>query len=275
MAKVLAIANQKGGVGKTTTAFNISAGLALKNYKVLVIDTDPQGNLSTCLGVREPDHLDVTLSDILTGLAEGKDISKLNEIYINSAEGIDYVAGNITLSGVENNLLNVMSRERILKDYVDRVKEDYDYVIIDCSPSLGILTINALMASDSVIIPCQAHYLSIKGLEQLTKTISQVRRHLNPDLYIEGILLTMVDNRSKFTKDIVKVIRENYEGHVNVFNSEIPLTVRATESTMEGKSLFLHDKNNKATTAYRELVKEVIDNNGINRNAKKVKGVER
>ena len=274
MAKVIAIANQKGGVGKTTTAFNLSAGLALKNNKVLVIDTDPQGNLSTCLGVREPDLLQISLSDVLTKLSKGEDISALNEIYINSVEGIDFVAGNITLSAVENNLLNVMSRERILKDYVDSVKDDYDYVIIDCSPSLGILTINALMASDSVIIPCQAHYLSVKGLEQLTKTISQVKRHLNPNLCIEGILLTMVDNRSKFTKDIVKVIRGNYDGHVNVFESEIPLTVRATESTLEGKSLFLHDKNNKATSAYRNLVKEV-EENGFNRNAKKVINMER
>ena len=255
--KVIAIANQKGGVGKTTTAVNLGIGLASEGKKVLLIDADPQASLTASLGYVEPDEIKVTLATVM--------LDKINEEELGVAEGIlhhkedvDLLPSNIELSGLEVSLINVMSREMILKAYVDELRPFYDYIIIDCMPSLGMMTINALVASDSVLIPVQAAYLPVKGLEQLIHTISKVRRRLNRKLVIEGILLTMVDCRTNYAKDITTQVHEMYGKDIGIFESIIPLSVRAAETSAEGKSIFAHDPKGKVTGAYRVLTQEVM-----------------
>jgi chromosome partitioning protein len=257
MAKVIALANQKGGVGKTTTTANLGIGLANQGKKVLLIDADAQGSLTESLGYT-PDKLSVTLFTMMTKMLDDSPISQ-NEGILKHAEGVDLMPANIELSGMEVSLVNTMSREIVLRDYVDHVKSDYDYILIDCMPSLGMLTINALTAADSVIVPVQAHYLPLKGLEQLLKTISKVRKQINPHLNIDGILLTMVDNRTNFSKEISTLLRETYGGRLRIFQSEIPLSIRAAEISAEGVSIYTHDPKGKVAQAYEALTKEVLD----------------
>lgn len=199
--KVIAITNQKGGVGKTTTAVNLGTGLVRQGKRVLLIDTDPQASLTLSLGVTKPDELNSTITNVMTNVVEDKDISPGYGI-ITSLEGVDLMPANIELSGIEIRLVNEMSRERVLKHYVDTVRQNYDYILIDCMPSLGMMTLNALCAADSVIIPTQPEFLSAKGLEQLLATIGRIRRHINPELKIDGILMTMTDSRTRFTRGL-------------------------------------------------------------------------
>lgn len=220
--RVIAIANQKGGVGKTTTTSNLGIGLARQGKRVLLIDADAQGSLTASLGYREPDKLDITLANV---------------------KGVDLMPGNIELSGVEVSLVNVMSRETVLRSYIEEQRSRYDYILIDCMPSLGMLTINAVAAADSILIPVQAAYLPVKGLEQLIKTIGKVKRQINPRLEIEGILMTMVDSRTTYARDISKLLIENYGSRVRIFNSRIPMSVRAAEISAEGTSIYKHDSN--------------------------------
>lgn len=249
--------NQKGGVTKTTTCANLGIGLAQSGKKVLLVDNDPQGSLSISLGYPQPDELPVTLAT-----AMGKVMSELpiipQEGILHHTEGVDLMPANIELSGIEVSLVNTMSRETILKQYLDSIKSQYDYVILDCAPSLGMLTINALAAADSVLIPVQAQYLPAKGLEQLLQTINKVRRQINTKLEIDGILLTMVDNRTNYAKDMSALLRETYGSKIKVFASDIPHSVRAAEISAEGKSIFAHDPSGKVAEAYRELTKEVL-----------------
>jgi len=259
MCKVIAVANQKGGVGKTVTCVNLGIGLVREGKKVLLIDADPQGSLSISLGEQEPDELDCSLASIMMNIINDESFDVFDGILCHE-EGVDFLPGNIELSGLEVTLINVIGRETILKQYVEQVRTLYDYIIIDCKPSLGMLTINALACADTVLVPVQAAYLSVKGLLQLVKTIARVKKQLNPKLSFEGILLTMVDNRTNYAKDITAHVHEVYSPYVRVFNAEIPMSVRAAEISMEGSSLYVYDPKGKAACAYTALTKEVMSN---------------
>ena len=259
MCKVIAIANQKGGVGKTTTTSNLGIGLAKQGKKVLLIDADAQGSLTASLGIREPDRLEITLATIMSNIINDEEESPEYGI-LKHEEGIDFMPGNIELSGLETSLVNVMSRETVLRTYIEQQKDRYDYILIDCMPSLGMITINAFACADSILIPVQAAYLPVKGLEQLIKTIGKVKRQINPKLEIEGILLTMVDNRTNYAKDISILLIENYGSRVKIFKESIPMSVRAAEISAEGVSIYQHDPNGKVASAYQSLTEEVLGN---------------
>ena len=257
MCKVIAIANQKGGVGKTTTTSNLGIGLAKQGKKVLLIDADAQGSLTASLGIREPDRLEITLATIMASIINDEEIKPEYGI-LRHEEGVDFMPGNIELSGLETSLVNVMSRETVLRTYIEQQKDRYDYILIDCMPSLGMITINAFACADSILIPVQAAYLPVKGLEQLIKTIGKVKRQINPKLEIEGILLTMVDNRTNYAKDISALVVENYGSKVRIFENSIPMSVRAAEISAEGVSIYEHDPNGKVASAYQSLTEEVL-----------------
>ena len=259
MGKIIAISNQKGGTGKTTTTVNLGIGLANEGKKVLLIDYDAQGSLTQCLGYPNPDELSVTISSLMEKVIREQPVLE-NEGILHHKEGVDFIPANIELSGMETALVNIMSRERVLKDYLATVKDNYDYVLIDCTPSLGMLTINALTAANEVIIPVQSHFLPAKGLEQLLGTVAKVKRQINPALKINGILLTMVDGRTNLARDISRLIRNTYGNHIKVFKTEIPLSIKAAETSAVGKSIYSYDKNGRVADAYRNLTREVMNN---------------
>ena len=257
-AKIIAICNQKGGVGKTMTTVNLGIGLAKEGKRVLVIDADPQGDLTTCLGWKNGDELQTTLADLMNKTLTERPIGK-GEGILHHEEGVDFIPANIELAGLETSLVNVMSREMVLRQYICGIKKQYDYILIDCMPSLGMITINALVAADRVLIPVEAAYLPVKGLQQLIKTIGRVHRKLNPELSIMGILFTKVDRRTNFAKDIAAQIREVYGNKIHIFANCIPMSVRAAETTAEGKSIYLHDPKGIVAEGYHYLTGEVLD----------------
>ena len=253
--KTIALANQKGGVGKTTTAASLGIGLSRQGKKVLLIDADAQGNLTQMLGWPQPDELSPTLSTLMEKIIAELPITP-DEGILHHPSGVHLVPANIELSALEVTLVNTMSRETVLRQYLSTVAERYDYALIDCMPSLGMLTINALTAADSVIIPVQAQYLPAKGLEQLLRTITRVKRQLNPKLEVDGIVLTMVDSRTTLAREINALVRKTYGGHV--FASEIPRSIKAAEISVENKSIYDHDRSGKAALAYENLTREVL-----------------
>ena len=259
MSKVISVCNQKGGCGKSNVSVNLAAALVKEGQKVLVVDSDPQGSCTISLGFPMPDEMDYTLADIMLQVVNGEE-PDIDRAILHQEEGIDLVPANIALSGLEVSLVNVMSREMILKEFIDKVRDRFDTVIIDCMPSLGVMTINALVAADSVIIPTSTAYLPGKGLQQLLATIGKVKRQLNKNLKIEGILLTMVDLRTVYARDMMNVVLKTYGTGtgVGVFESFIPYSVRAAESSAEGVSIFRHDPDGKVAAAYMDFGKELV-----------------
>ena len=250
MAYILTLANQKGGVGKTTTAVNLAAFLGKKKKKVLVIDLDPQGNATSGLGI-DKSELETTIYDVLVNEDPIAD-----SIWESSADNVSICPTNINLAGAEIELVNVMSREQVLKNALMPVKDDYDYIIIDCPPSLSILTINALTTSDGIIIPIQGEYYALEGLTQLVDTINIVKKKLNKNLSILGVVLTMFDRRTQLTRQVEEEV-SNYFGD-KVFNTQIPRNVRLAEAPSHGVAILDYDKSSKGAKAYESLATEVI-----------------
>ena len=256
--RVIAVANQKGGVGKTTTTFSLGVALSKMGKKVLLVDADPQGDLTTYMGWYEQDKLPLTLADLMEQSMNDEPI-RAKEAILHHKENVDLIPSNLDLSAMEMSLVNAMSREYTMRNCLSEVKKDYDYIILDCMPSLGMVTINALASADSVIIPIQSQYLAAKGMTHLLKTISKVKRQINPDLKVDGALLTLVDKRTNLSKEMKVQLQENYRSLLKLFDTQIPLAIKTAESTSRGKSIFTYDKNSKVAEAYSSFAKEVVD----------------
>lgn len=256
-AKVIAICNQKGGVAKTTTTANLGVALAKQGKSVLVVDADPQGDLTTSLGWTDTDNLAFTLSDVMKKVIMDEPILS-EEGILHSAEGIDLMPSNLDMCAMETSLVNVMNRERTLSKYLDVMRNHYEYILIDCPPSLGMITINVLTGADSVIIPVQANYLPAKGMSQLLKTVAKVKRYTNPELKVEGILLTLVDRRTNLPRDVENIIRQSYGSAIKIFNTQIPISVKAAKATEVGQSIFEYDPKGTVAEAYQSFTKEVM-----------------
>lgn len=256
--KVIAITNQKGGVGKTTTTFNLGVALAKQGKRVLVVDVDPQSNLTTYAGWYNEDELKYTLSDLMEQSMNDEEI-KIKDSILHHKENIDLIPSSLNLSALENALAYAMSREYTLRNCLSVVKDEYDYILLDCQPSLGMLTINALASADSVIIPVQCEYFALRGMTDLFKIINKVRRQINPTLKIDGALLTLVDKRTNLSKEIQNQIKDNYGSILKLYDTHIPRAVKTAESTSSGGSVFTYDKSGVVAEAYSSFAKEVLD----------------
>ena len=258
--KVISVSNLKGGCGKTMTVVSLSAGLAKQGKRVLCVDTDPQHSMTVSFGVKEPDKLTATLYTVMSNIINGTEFDITDGI-IRHSEGIDFLPANSALAKMELALAQLLiGRETVLRQYIEKVKQLYDYVVVDCAPSLDLLTVNTLAAANSVIIPVVPKFLDAKGLELLLKSIAQIQKQINPHLEIGGILFTMADRRAHFTREIISLVENAYGGNIKIFSKHIPRSVRAAESTAQGVSIFTYDPKGKVAAAYEVLVKEVLDN---------------
>lgn len=256
-AKVIALCNQKGGVGKTTTTVNLGVGLAAAGKRVLLIDADPQGSLSVSLGIGDADAEPDTLATVM--LHEmNREQYDVRSCIRHHEEGVDFLPANIELASVDVTMINTMSREYILTGVIARVKDEYDFILIDCMPSLGMLTVNALAAANSILIPVETKYLPIKGLQQLFQTVSSIRYRINPHLEIEGILFTMF-TATNLSAQIAATVSEAYGGSIRVFDTRIPTGTKAAEAPATGSSLLRYAPRSKAAEAYIALTKELLN----------------
>ena len=251
--QIISLSNQKGGVGKTTTCANLGIGLAREGKRVLLVDCDPQASLTLSLGWRKPETLPVTLATLMGRVLQEQPVHA-EEAILHHAEGVDLIPGSIALSGMEASL---DTRQNVLKRVLDDCRKDYSHVLLDCMPSLGMMTINALAAADSVLIPTIPHYLSVDGLGKLMESIVRMRRGLNRGLRVEGILITMA-SRTTYAREISELLRTQYGTKIKVFDTVIPQSIRAAEYSAEGKSIFSYDPKGKVAQAYNALTKEVI-----------------
>ena len=262
---IYAIANQKGGCGKTTLCLSLGVSLARSGYNVVIIDCDPQANATMALGCQQPDELPITLPHIMQDIINNGDKVEKSELllqrkYIMKAQGMSFVPSSIELTGIENILINTTNRENILKKFVSFIKDEYDFVLLDCMPSLNIVTINALNAADRMLIPMQPQFFSAKGLELLLSTVANVKEDLNPNLLIEGALFTMYDSRLKFHLEVLDIVQKTYGECFRVFDTKIPISIRVTEAQAQGLSIFDYNPHGKIARAYTSFAKELISN---------------
>jgi len=257
MAKTIAIINQKGGCAKTTTTIHLGIGLARAGKRVLLVDADPQASMTVALGWNRQDELKITLAHLLTKIDIGEELDPRAGV-LQHAEGVDLVPANITMSSLEASMAHMDCREQLLKSYLALHKDSYDYILIDCLPSLGVLAVNCLTAADSVIVPVQPEFLSSVGMTLLFKAIAKVRRKLNPTLAIDGVLMTMADMRNNHAHEAVREITQALGGQVRLFDTQIPINVKVREASAKGRSVYVHSPKCRAALAYEKFTMEVL-----------------
>lgn len=260
--KVIAVTNQKGGVGKTTTTENVAIGLARNGCNVLIVDFDPQGDLTSCLGWKNNDSLEHSVSSMLDDYINDNDIN-YESLILHHEERVDLIPANIELADFEMRLVSVINREQTLSNCIEPLRNQYDYIFIDCPPSLGMLTVNALSAADEVLIPVQTQYLPAKGMTKLLQTVGKVQRKINSNLKITGIVMTLADLNTNLTKSTIETIRESFGKNIRVFDTIIPKATKASEASISGKSIYAYAKDSKVALAYENLTKELINNQKV------------
>jgi len=255
--KIIAAVNQKGGVGKSNLSTNLGIGLAQKGKRVLIVDLDSQASQTVSLGWKQPDELPISISKHFGSMIENNKIEPAVGI-LTHKEGVDLMPSSIELASMEVRMISAMSRETLLKSYLANLKSEYDIIILDCPPALGMMTINALAAADSIIVPVQPEYLSVIGMTQLFDTVARVKEHINPSLKIEGVLFTLTNERTNLAKNTITAIKNAYGDDVRIFSTPIPYSTKVKEASSVGKSIFAYDPNGKAAYAYEKLVEEVL-----------------